>query len=236
MAKRLINATRCEIIKTATKMFLTEGYSKTTAKMICDKIGISTGNLTFYFPTKEHLLSLLITIMCDFQWKKMKQLTDEGASAKLAFCLEIAAMAASCEDDPMARDLYISAYTHPMTLDIIRKSDRARAPEVFGDYCADWRDVYYDEAETIVSGIEFATLMNTEASPALDVRLAGAIGSIMMIYRVPENVWREKVNKVMAMDYRRIGRDIITEFIEYAGSISELELEHIFKTRIKHEK
>ena len=80
------------------------------------------------------------------------------------------------------------------------------------------------EAETLVSGIEYTTFMNTESSPSLDVRVSGAIGSIMMIYGVPEERWRRKVQKVLAMDYRRIGRETLSEFITYTATLTEEEL------------
>ncbi|MBR6727891.1 MAG: TetR/AcrR family transcriptional regulator [Clostridia bacterium] len=127
MARRRINTTRCDIIKVSTKKFLTEGYSSTTLKMICDELEISKGNMTFYFHTKEHLLALLIKMLCEFQWRKMRELTEEGTSAPLALCLELATVAACCESDRVARDLFLSAYTHPLTLEIIRKNDCERS-------------------------------------------------------------------------------------------------------------
>ena len=225
MARRKINTTRCDIIKVATKKYLTEGYSQTTAKMICDELEISTGNLTFYFHTKEHLLALLIKMLCEFQWRKLREMTEEGTSAPLALCLELATMAACCDENAVARDMFLSAYTHPLTLEIIRKNDSERSKEVFAEYCGGWSDVNYYEAEVIVSGIEYATLMDTASSPNLDVRIAGAIGSIMMVYGVPEKIWRKKVEKVLAMDYRKISREILLEFIEYAEGLTEEELD-----------
>ncbi|MBR6727892.1 MAG: hypothetical protein IKM08_06835 [Clostridia bacterium] len=81
------------------------------------------------------------------------------------------------------------------------------------------------EAETLVSGIEYATFMNTESSPSLDIRIAGAIGAIMMVFNVPEEVWRRKIEKVLSMDYRRIGKELLAEFIEYTGSLTEEEID-----------
>ena len=224
MARRRINTTKCDIIKVATEKYLTEGYSATTMKAICDELNISTGNLTFYFPTKEHLLSLLIKMLCRFQWRKMRELTEDGTTPMLALCLELATVAACCEEDAVARDLFLAAYTHPLSLEIIRKNDCKRSVEVFSEYCEGWALTNYMEAETLVSGIEYTTFMNTESSPSLDVRVSGAIGSIMMIYGVPEERWRRKVQKVLAMDYRRIGRETLSEFITYTATLTEEEL------------
>jgi len=225
MARRKINTTRCEIVKVATKKYLTEGFSATTAKMICDELDISTGNLTFYFPTKEHLLALLIKMLCKFQWNKIKVLTEDGTTPMLALCLELATVAACCEDDPVVRDLFLAAYTHPLSLEIIRKNDARRSVEIFSEYCEGWNEMNYMEAETLVSGIEYTTFMNTDSSPSLDVRVSGAIGAIMMIHGVPEERWRKKVERVLSMDYRKIGRELLLEFIEYTDSLTEEEID-----------
>ena len=69
-------------------------------------------------------------------------------------------------------------------------------------------------AEIIVSGIEYATLMKTDDSP-LEERITGALNAIMLVYNVPEEVRKRKIKKVLSVDYIRIGRRILEEFIEY---------------------
>ena len=224
--RRRVNTTKIEIVQTATRMFLERGYTDTSLKAICDELDISTGNLTFYFPTKEHLLALLVKMLCRYQWEMMEHAADEGKTSLMALCLELTAMAASCEESEIAKDFYLSTYTHPMTLDIIRKNDTEKARQVFGkEYCSTWKDQNFREAELLVSGIEYATMMTTESSADLDVRIAGAIGAVMLIYNVPEEIRKMKINKVLATDYRGLGRQILRGFIEYTEGLDEEDLE-----------
>ena len=213
---------RAKIVKAASELFFENGFSKTTSSELCAKVGMGTGNLTFYFPTKEHLLAVLVKMLCNYQWRMMEQATDEGKTSLMALCLELTAMAAACEENDIARDFYLSAYTHPITLDIIRRNDARRAKQVFGPlYCQNWREHNFKEAETLVSGIEYATLMTTESSAALDVRIAGALQAVMLIYNVPEETRRIKLDKVLAMDYRGLGRGILQAFREYIEKVNE---------------
>lgn len=235
MARRRVNTTKLEIIQVATRMFLERGYSNTSAKAICDELGISTGNLTFYFPTKEHLLAVMVEMLCDFQWKMMEQAYMEDKTPLMAFCLELTAMAAICEENEIGKDFYLSAYMHPMTLDIIRKNDAEKAREVFGPYCERWSDKNYCEAETLVSGVEYGTLMTTESSAALDVRIAGALQAVMLFYNVPPEIRKMKVEKVLAMDYRTLGRRILSEFIEYVEETTEHSFEALLQRKPKRE-
>ncbi len=223
--KRKQNTTKLEIIQTATRMFLEKGYTNTSVKAICDELDISTGNLTFYFPTKEHLLAILVEMLCDFQRKMMEIAVNEGASSLLALCLELPCMAVMCEESETAHDFYLSAYTHPMTLEIIRKNDVIRAKEVFAPHCANWTENQFIEAEVLVSGIEYATLMDTPTYPPLHTRVAGALETILTIYKVPPDIRRMKLEKILAMDYRAIGRRILGQFIEYIEIVNEDALE-----------
>ena len=227
MGRRSKNTTKLEIIQVALKMFLERGYTNTSAKAICQELGISTGNLTYYFPTKEHILAVLVELLCDFQWKMIEKETDEGYSSLLSLCLELTAMTAICEESAIGKDFYLSAYTHPITLSIIRDNDAKKAKRVFGEYCKNWKDVNYREAEMLVSGIEFATMMPTERSAPLNVRIAGALGAIMMIYNVPEDIRRKKIDKVLAMDYLAIGKKVLSEFIKYTEEATESALEAV---------
>ena len=216
--KKVNNAIKMAMVRVANRMFLERGFSNTSVKAIAQELGISTGHITFYYPTKEHLLAILVEKLCDFQWQMMNQTVDEGKTSLMAICLELVAMAAICEENEIAKDFYLSSYTNPMCLEIIRRSDTRRAKEVFGEYCTGWNEEDFAEAETLVSGIEYATLMTTPASASLEVRIAGALNQIMTLYNVPADVRKMKIDKVLAMDYGNIGRRIFTEFTEYIDS------------------
>ena len=223
--KKVNNAIKMAMVRVANRMFLERGFSNTSVKAIAQELGISTGHITFYYPTKEHLLAILVEKLCDFQWQMMNQTVDEGKTSLMAICLELVAMAAICEENEIAKDFYLSSYTNPMCLEIIRKSDTRRAKEVFGEYCTGWNDENFAEAETLVSGIEYATLMTTHDSASLEIRIVGALNQIMTLYNVPEDVRKMKIDKVLAMDYGNIGRRIFTEFTEYIDSENSRLLE-----------
>ena len=221
------NITKYEIIKVASRMFLEDGYSKTTIRAIAAELEISPGHLMFYFLTKDHLLAEVVDMLCDFQWRLIKRVTDEGASQLMAICFELTTMAAACEDSEIARDLYISSYTHPLTLEKIRKNDANRAHEIFGEYCIGWNETQFLEAETLISGIEYSTLMTTESSSPLDVRISGALNALMMIYNVPEEIRKDKINKALSMDYRSMGKLILSEFIKFVNDTTESMYEEL---------
>lgn len=222
MARKRINTTKYEIIRTGTRLFLEKGYSATTPKLICDELDISTGNLTYYFPTKEHLLSVLVDMLCNFQGETLQNMVqEEGTTSLLAVCLELATMASMSENSEIAKDLFISAYSSPMALEIIRKNDTRRAKRIYGAFCPDWSDLQYVEAETLVSGIEYATLMTTHDSAPLENRICGALNNIMTIFNVPKDIRERKIQKVLSMDYMGLGNQVLEQFKIFVEQTNE---------------
>ena len=222
MARRRINTTKYEIIQQATTLFLDKGYSATTPKLICDTLGISTGNLTYYFPTKEHLLAVLVEMLCSFQGQTMQNMVqEEGKTSLLAVCLELATMSAMCEYSEIAKDLFLSAYSSPMCLEIIRKNDTRRAKSVYAEFCPDWSEQQYIEAEILVSGIEYATLMTTDYSVPMDLRITGALDNIMKIFSIPENIRKQKIHKILFTDYRTLGKQVLEQFKQFVNDTNE---------------
>ncbi len=228
MARRRVNTTKHEIIQEGTRLFLEKGYSNTTPKLICDTLDISTGNLTYYFPTKEHLLAVLVDMLCKFQGKTIQDMVEEdGLTSLLAVCIELTSMAAMSEDSEIAKDLFLSAYSSPICLEIIRRNDAQRSKYVYGQYCPDWSEQQYIEAETLVSGIEYATLMTTGDSSPLEVRITGALNSILMIYNVPEEIRQQQIEKAISMDYREQGRYVLNKFTEFVEQTNEQTFEEL---------
>ena len=221
MAKKNTESTKHKIMRVSTHMFLENGYTETSVKMVSDELGISKGNFTFHFPSKEHILAELVEMLCEFQWKLMKEEADDGISSLLALCFELVTMASACEENEVAKDFFISTYQSPVCLAIIQKNDTERAKEVFAEYCSDWTDEQFHEAETLVSGIEYATLNAIDKTVSLETRISGALNTIMTIYNVPEEIRRRKIEKALLMDYRNMGKRIFNEFKIFVENLNE---------------
>ena len=225
--------TKLEIIKLAAHLFIEEGYSKTTFARVARELDLSTGNITFYFPSKDHLLAVLVEEMFDFQTWLMEYEAKEGASSLLSYCLELTSIAAACEDDDVTKDFFSSAYSSSMILDLIRENDTEKTKKIFGSFRPEWTDEDWRATENIVSGIEYATIMTCEDDTPLAKQIEKALDSILMLYGVPEELRRQKIEKVLAMDYRGIGKRILKGFKEYIDKVNEENLKNANKKKKK---
>lgn len=222
---------RLEIVQQTMNLIFENGYTATSPKAVASALDISQGNLTYHFKTKDQILAVLIELLADFQWKTVQEVVNEGETPIVALCFELTAMAAMCEENEVARDLYVSAYTNPHSLDIIRKSDKERAKKVFAEFCSDWTDEMFAEAELLVSGIESATLMTTSDSPSLEVRIAGAMDKILSIYNVPQQRRKMKIEKALSLDYRNYGQNLFENFKKFVFELTDKSFEDWAKNR-----
>ncbi len=223
--------TRLQIIQLAARHFIEEGYTKTSAKRLAAELDLSPGNITFYFPSKDHLLAVVVDELFDFQNMMMAQATEEGKTSLLVYCLELTAMAAICEESEVARDFYASSYSSELTLELIRENDTEKTKAVFGEFCPKWTDEMWAATENIVSGIEYATIMTREENTPLPVQIERTLNTIKMIYGVPEELRKIKIDKVLSMDYRALGRRLLSEFREYIEKVNEENLKNAVRKK-----
>lgn len=215
--------TKSEIVQEASKQFLEKGYSHTTLSAISKELEMSPGNLTFHFPTKEHLLAELVEMLCDFRQVLLEEVA-EGTSSLMAYCLELVTTAAASDQNEVAKDFFLSAYRSQITMELLRKRDKIRSKELFREFCPDWTDDRFEEAVTLVSGIKYATLMTTAESAPLPLRITGALNAILSIYQVPKEKRDEKLTKALNLDYRALSLRILKEFREYVDRTTEQAL------------
>ena len=50
------------------------------------------------------------------------------------------------------------------------------------------------------------------------------LNSIMMLYGVPENIRRKRIDEVFAIEYRKLGKSILAEFRAYLETLSVEDL------------
>ena len=128
------------------------------------------------------MLAVLVDELLSFQIDFMERAAAEGKSSLLAYCLDLSAMTAICEEDLAARDFFTAAYSLPMTLDIIRGGDTVRTRSIFDKYRPDWSDTEWRAIENIVSGIEFSAIMTREESIPLPVQIRTSLDAILSLY------------------------------------------------------
>lgn len=230
MARERITTTKFEIIQTASECFMEIGYSKTSPNLIAKKLGISTGNLTYYYPTKEHLLCVMVEMLCDFQWRLIEIEADRGIGSVASICLETMTVATACAESEIARDLMVSVFQSEMCHNYLRNNHSLRAKKIFAKLCADWSDEKFQEVELLVKGLQYAAIVPTNINIPVKTRIAGALYQILGMYGVDEETRQKEIDKVLAMECRDISKKVLQEFIAYMKQVNKQNIEDIVKS------
>ena len=83
----------------------------------------------------------------------------------------------------------------------------------------------------MVSGIEYATLMASGGPVPLETRITGALHSILGIYNIPEEMRKTKLQKVFALDYKKLGDQARESFRKYVTETNEQAFRDLLQQR-----
>ena len=208
------NETQITIIRSAAKLFLKEGYTKTTIKKVEQDSGVKVGNITYYFRSKEDLFLLLVEELMDFHAAMLEKEAEDSGDHLYAYAMEIAAQIALCEGNPKAWDLYHSAYSLPHTYEHIRNWAAEKNSYLLRDRLPSWSEREFREKELVASGIELAALKTfCERGFTLDKKVSLFLDSLMRLYDISERERSETIEKVLQSNYRNVAEEMFERFI-----------------------
>lgn len=227
MAKERKTKTKYEIIHVAYKLFLEQSYTNTSIHTIAKELKISTGNLTYYFPTKEHLLFGIVEKIVAFKESKYQKESGQGIESMRSICLDFMTVVSCCQESPIAKDLFTAIYSSEMCRDYFQKKRIERAKRILSEQCSGWTEKQFIFVELMITGIYFSTLTTSDDVLPLEIRLPEALYLILDIYDVDEATRRREVEKILQLDYRQIGKNFYKEFIDYVEDINDKMLEEM---------
>ena len=216
--------TKLEIKRHATRCFLENGYTNTSVKAISKELNMSPGNLTFHYPTKAAILAEVVAQLCAFQEKMLEYETKNGYGPAAIIGIELMTVASACADNAVAQDFFVSTFQSELCRNYLREKHVARAKKIFANRCNHWTDEQFDEAEILVMGLQYTTVIATDADIAMETRISGALNQILSIYNVDLQTRQLEIEAVLAMDCRSLSQRVLKEFKAYTEKINEQTL------------
>ena len=207
------------VIRATTKLFLQNGYTRTSLKMIEKDSGVKVGNITYYFHSKEDLLKVLVEELMDYHAIMLDDIHEKNSDNLFAYAMEITVQIALCENNRSAWDLYSSAYNLPQTYEIIKAWAAEKNYNLFRDRLPDWTEHDFKEIEEVASGIELAALKSVcNRNFTLDKKISLFLNSLLMLYKVSEEERKKVIEKVLALDYEKMAKDMFESFVKRLDS------------------
>ena len=92
-----LSDTEIKVIRSATKLFLTQGFSKTTHRQIAEESGIGLGTITYHYKVKEDMLRVLVEELMDFHLDVIEDSEAKSNDVLFSYAMEIAVQIAAGE-------------------------------------------------------------------------------------------------------------------------------------------
>ncbi len=216
MAHRENNATQQAIIDSAVRNFLTNGFHHTSAKMICEEVGISPGNLTFWFPTKADILLEFTKKIMSYHTKFIEYNKSMKTENLFSYCLEIVVQIALCEERENIRDIYYAMYSEPLTMSFLKDWTAEKNFDILGSYLPEWDLKRFRRAANVTCCIERSALAEPCTEDyTLEDKIWLTLTCLLKIYDF-EKAEREKViSEILATDYQKIKNEMLKQLDQF---------------------
>ena len=108
-----------------------------------------------------------------------------------------------------------------MSLALIRENDVKKTRQIFAEFNPDWTDEQFVVMENLYSAIEYGIFSSAGRDDiSLDMRVACGLDAAMRLYNVPEALRNQKIEKIIAMDYLKLGKKILSDFKDYITAVN----------------
>ncbi len=203
-----------KIIASAVKLFLANGYSNTTLKMISTDCGLRQGTIAYHYHTKEDMLFHLIQELMEYHSDVIENTEEETKDEMFSYAMEIAVQIALCENDRKAWDIYYSAYSHPHTFGFIKDWAAKKNYMLFKDRLPHWSESDFRNIENITSGMELSALTSPcDRYYTLKDKINLTIDSMLKIYEIPKEERKRVLEKIENFDCEKIGNELFEKFV-----------------------
>ena len=208
---------RNKMLHAAIKLFLKNGYEKTTTTSIAKEAGMTPSLFFAAFENKEELLLTLVKIMFSGQFESAGQLGNVSDDPVLLYSIETSLQIYITELSEPLRELYVMSYTLPTTSEYIYGSMAGRLQKIFSKYMPDAQLKDFYEMDIASAGIMRAYMAKPcDLYFTIESKLTRFLQSSLTLYSVPKEVQVQITDSVLKMDLRSYAEQMIQRMVEIA--------------------
>ena len=198
------------ILTVCVKLFLEQGYKKTTVAEIVQKANVSNSSFQNIFRANDGVLTELEELMFSNQFGAAKKVAGTQLPPVYVYAVETAIQMTLTELNENLRDIYIEAYSHEEALEYIFRETAKELYQIFGPYQPQLTEQDFYALEIGSAGI----MRGYMARPCDDVltlekKLVCFLSMSLRAYKVPE----DEIHRVLAfmteLDIRAVAQQVM---------------------------
>lgn len=217
-------ATKERILGVCAKLFLEQGYKKTTVSDITRLAGVSNSSFQHFFGAKDGVLTEMVEFMFANMFDAASALTNKEVSPAFSYILGAVVQLAIAEIDDNVREIYIEAYTHEKSLDFIQHATGKKVRGLFGSYQPELTEDDFYALVVGTTGIMRSFMARPcDDSFTLDTKIHYYVVSELRVYRLPEEEIHQVLGYLGALDIRAVAQSVLREAVQNLATRYEFE-------------
>lgn len=208
---------RKQIVLSAARLFMKQGFSNTSVKEISIESGVSENAIYYEMKTKENILTELIShVLAKQKIMAVETLKDITDDKLLTYATEKVLQLHLAESSEQMRELYTMVYSIPKAWDIIKQANAVRLKKVFGKAHPNLELSDFYELEIAAGGIVRGYL-STPCNMyfTMEHKVSRLITSLFRVFDVSEEKINETLEFLSQFDFEEIAEETYNSLPEY---------------------
>ena len=206
---------RFQVLHTAARLFLEQGYTATTVREISKKSEVEINAMVRAFGNKENILCQLVEYALEGQFAATEQFLGGATDDPVLFyAAETTLQLYMAESSEQIRDLYAAAYSMPESSALIMRSITGKLEQLFKAYQPDLEGKDFYEFEIATGGV-MRGFMTVPCNLyfTMERKVRRFIECVFRIFQVPEEKTEEAIAFVSQFDYPTLARQTIDSML-----------------------
>lgn len=219
MARRAAQVERVKekTLYAAVELFLEQGYTNTTLRGLAQKAEVDINAINRAFGCKENILCELVTYVLETQFStaaaQLAGITDDPI---LFYAAETTMQLFMAESRESVRELYLTAYSLPRTMDVIQQMITQKLERISKAHLPTLTTKDFYELEIATGGI----MRSFMARPCdmyftMDRKVRRFLETTFRVFQVPDEKIQEAIAFVQQFAFADIAQDIIARMMQY---------------------
>ncbi len=221
--------TKNRIMTVCARLFLENGYHRTTLQQICKEAQVSTGSFFNLFGSKDGVLLELIRFVYQKQFSFARGAVNQALPPVYVYAVETSIQIAITELSDNLRDIYLEAYTQRKLLEFIQSKTAGELYGIFGQYQPQLAEEDFLAIEFCTAGIMRGCMANpcTAAFP-LEKKLHTFLSLTLRALHVPEELIGQVLDFIAGLEIREMTRQVMEELLNQLAVRYDLPISGIW--------
>lgn len=216
------------ILTVCVRLFLEQGYKKTTVAEIVQKASVSNSIFQNIFRAKDGVLTELVEFMFSNQFAMARSTAGTQLPPVYVYAVETAIQMTLTELNENLREIYIEAYTQQAASDYIFRETAKELYQIFGRYQPELTERDFYAMEIGSSGIMRGYMAHPcDEELTLEKKLRMFLTMSLRAYHVPENEIEKTIGFIEGLNIREISERVMQELFKALAMHFEFSLSGI---------